>query len=67
MATPAATLGGMFIYVVSTNRIHVLDTTDGSLVHDEDIPRKLDLLGQTYSSPAVTANKVYLTFLHKIY
>lgn len=60
-ATPAATLGGRFIFVVSKIHIHVLDTADGTLVHDGDIPRKLKLLGQTYASPAVTANRVYVS------
>lgn len=60
-ATPAAPLGGRLIFVVSKIHIHVLDTTGGSLVHDGDIARKLKLLGQTYASPAVTANRVYVS------
>lgn len=58
-ATPAAA-PGQFIFVVSKNHIQVINTTDGTLIHDGLLPRKLKLLGQTYASPAVTANRVYL-------
>jgi outer membrane protein assembly factor BamB len=59
-ATPATPLGGRMIFVVSKNQVHVLDTADGTLIHDAGAPRKLTPTGQTYASPAITANKVYV-------
>jgi len=39
----------------------VLNISDGSLVQDEKSKGRLPLLGMTHSSPAVTANRVYLS------
>ena len=60
LATPAAA-PGQFIFVVSKNNIQVIDAADGSLIQDATEPRKLALLSQTHSSPAVTANRVYVS------
>ena len=60
LATPAAT-PGLFIFVVSKNSIQAINASDGSLVQDGTEPRKLALLSQTHSSPAVTANRVYVS------
>jgi outer membrane protein assembly factor BamB len=50
-----------FVFVVSKDRIHVLNISDGSLAHEEKSKGHLPLLGVTHSSPAVTANRVYLS------
>jgi outer membrane protein assembly factor BamB len=60
LATPAAA-PGQFIFVVSKNNIQVINAADGSLIQDGTEPRKLALLSQTHSSPAVTANRVYVS------
>ena len=62
-ATPSATLAGRLLFVLSRQHIHVVDTLDGMLVHDEGAarPRKLRLFGPTYASPAVSANRVYVS------
>ncbi len=59
LATPSAP-PGEFIYVVSKNHIQVLHVADGTLVQDGTQPMKLELLDQTHSSPALTANRVYV-------
>jgi outer membrane protein assembly factor BamB len=59
-ATPAAARE-KYIFVVSKDQIQVLNTLDGTLVQDDKLPRKLQLLGVTHSSPAVTANRVYVS------
>jgi len=58
-ATPASAAEPL-IFVVSKNHIQVIQASDGTLIVDNKLPRKLDLFGQTHSSPAVTANRVYL-------
>ena len=50
-----------FVFVVSKDQIQVLNISDGSLVYDENTAGRLALLGVTHSSPAVTANRVYLS------
>ena len=71
LATPAAT-PEKHIFVVSKNRVQVLNQQDGSLVYDGMLPRKVELTGQTYASPVVTENCVYvsswemLTFSHDL-
>jgi hypothetical protein len=47
------------IFLVSKNHIQAVNASDGTLIHDDMLPRKLKLLGQTHGSPAVTANRVY--------
>ena len=59
-ATPAAA-PEQFIFLVSKNHIQALHSSDGTLIHDGMLPRKLKLLGQTHGSPAVTANRVYVS------
>jgi outer membrane protein assembly factor BamB len=71
LATPAAIPEG-HIFIVSKSRIQVLDQQDGSLIYDGVSPRKFELGGQTYASPVVTENCVYvstgemLTFSHDL-
>jgi outer membrane protein assembly factor BamB len=60
LATPAAP-PGQFVFVVSKSNIQVVHAADGSLIQDGTEPRKLALLSQTHSSPAVTANRVYVS------
>jgi outer membrane protein assembly factor BamB len=60
LATPAGP-PGEFVFVVSKNYIQVVHTADGTLVQNGTLLRKLDLLDQTHSSPAVTANRVYVS------
>ena len=60
LATPAAT-AGQLIFVVSKNNIQGIHAADGSLIQDGTEPRKLALLNQTHSSPAATANRVYVS------
>ncbi|MGD8521932.1 MAG: PQQ-binding-like beta-propeller repeat protein [Desulfobacterales bacterium] len=59
-ATPAAA-PEQFIFLVSKNHIQAVHSSDGTLIHDDMLPRKLKLLGQTHGSPAVTANRVYVS------
>ena len=58
-ATPAGTPEQLFI--VSKNHLQALNAADGSLIHDVNFSGKLPLLGATHSSPAVTANLVYIS------
>ncbi len=58
-ATPAAS-AGQFLFVVSRRHLHVLQTSDGTLIHEATQPRKLALIGQTYGSPAITTDRVYI-------
>ncbi len=60
LATPAGP-SGEFIFVVSKSHIQVVHTADGTLVQDGTLLRKLELLEQTHSSPAVTDNRVYVS------
>jgi len=50
-----------FVFVVSKDHIQVLNIADGTLVHDDNSTGKLPLHGVTHSSPAVTANRVYVS------
>jgi outer membrane protein assembly factor BamB len=50
-----------FVFVVSKDHIQVLSISEGTLVHDDKSTGKLPLNGLTYSSPAVTANRVYVS------
>jgi outer membrane protein assembly factor BamB len=60
LATPAIA-EGQLVFVVSKDHLEVINALDGTLVHDNKIPRKLPLLGATLASPAVTANRVYVS------
>ena len=50
-----------FVFVVSKDHIQVLNISDGTLVKDDKFTGKLPLQGVTHSSPAVTANRVYVS------
>ena len=71
LATPAATPED-HVFIVSKSRIQVLDQKDGSLIYDGVSPRKFELGNQTFASPVVTENCVYvsagemLTFSHDL-
>jgi outer membrane protein assembly factor BamB len=71
LSTPAATPED-HIFIVSKSRIQVLDQKDGSLIYDGVSPRKFELGVQTFTSPGVTKNCVYvpngemLTFSHDL-
>jgi outer membrane protein assembly factor BamB len=71
LATPAA-IPEDHIFIVSKSRIQVLDQQNGTLIYDGVSPRKFELEGQTYASPVVTENCVYvstgamLTFSHDL-
>jgi len=71
LATPAATPKN-YIFIISKSHLQVLKQQDGSLVYDGTSPRKVELTGQTYASPVVTENCVYvsswemLTFSHDL-
>jgi outer membrane protein assembly factor BamB len=71
LATPAATPKN-YIFIVSKSDVQVLSQQDGSLVYDGTSPRKVALKSQTYASPVVTENCVYvssremLTFSHDL-
>ena len=57
-ATPAA--AAEFLFVTSQGHVHVLRTSDGTLIHENTQPKKLVLIGQTFGSPAITADRVYV-------
>jgi outer membrane protein assembly factor BamB len=59
-ATPAAARE-KYVFVVSNDQIQVISALDGTLIQDDKLPRKLQLLGGTHSSPAVTANRIYVS------
>jgi outer membrane protein assembly factor BamB len=50
-----------FVFVVSKDHIQVLNISDGTLAHDDKSAGRLPLLGVTHASPAVTANRVYVS------
>lgn len=52
-ATPAVFVS--YVYAVSLNHLHVIDSRDGQLVY------KFDLDGNSVSSPALTANHLYVS------
>jgi outer membrane protein assembly factor BamB len=61
-----------YIFIIAKDHLEVLRQQDGTLVHDGELPRKFALMGQTYASPAVTENCIYvstralLTFSHDL-
>jgi outer membrane protein assembly factor BamB len=59
-ATPAVS-EDKYIFVVAKDHIQVISSLDGTLIHDNEVPRALSLLGTTHSSPAVTTNRVYVS------
>jgi outer membrane protein assembly factor BamB len=70
-ATPAATPVEI-LFIIAKDHLAVLNQQDGTLIHDGELPRKFALMGQTYASPAVTENCIYvstralLTFSHDL-
>jgi hypothetical protein len=70
-ATPAAAPDS-HLFLTAKDHIEVLDQQDGAIVYDGKSPRKFALMGQTYASPSVTNNRVYvptsamLTFSHDL-
>jgi outer membrane protein assembly factor BamB len=71
LATPAA-IPEDHIFIVSKSHIQVLDQQNGTLIYDGVSPRKFELGVQTFTSPVVTENCVYvptgemLTFSHDL-
>ena len=59
-ATPAAPEKD-FIFILSRDSLHVLNSADGKLVHDGAEPRSLKLVEPTYASPALTENRLYIS------
>jgi outer membrane protein assembly factor BamB len=70
-ATPVAAPGEN-LFIIAKDHLAVLNQQDGTLIHDGVLPRKFALMGQTYASPAVTENCIYvstralLTFSHDL-
>jgi outer membrane protein assembly factor BamB len=64
-ATPAASVKQQ-VFVVSKDNLQVLNTADGTVLRDGKVAEKLPLLGTTYSSPAVTFNRVYVSSLEML-
>ena len=70
-ATPAAAPEEL-LFIIAKDHIEVLRQQDGTLVHNGELPRKFALMAQTYASPAVTENCIYvstqalLTFSHDL-
>jgi len=59
-ATPASSSGRQ-VFVVSKDQLHVLSAADGNVQGDARSAEQLPLVGATHSSPAVTANRVYVS------
>ena len=59
-ATPAGA-HEKYVFIVSKDQIHVINALDGTLIQDDKLPRKLQLLGVTHASPAVTENRIYVS------
>jgi outer membrane protein assembly factor BamB len=70
-ATPAAA-PEEHLFIIAKDHIEVLRQQDGALVHNGELSRKFALMAQTYASPAVTENCIYvstqalLTFSHDL-
>jgi hypothetical protein len=65
LSTPAGSPEN-YIFVVSKDHIQVVSTEDGSLMRDNNFAGKLPLAGSTHSSPAVTADRVYVSALEML-
>jgi outer membrane protein assembly factor BamB len=59
-ATPAAT-AEKNIVIIAKDHLEVLDQQNGTLIYDGELPRKFPLMGQTFASPAVTENCIYVS------
>ena len=70
-ATPAAAPKDS-LFIIAKDHVEVLSQQDGTLIHNGELPRKFALMDQTYASPAVTENCIYvstrelLTFSHDL-
>lgn len=64
-ATPAGS-PNQLVFIVSKDQLQVLNAADGSLKQDANFSGKLPLMGATHSSPAVTANLVYVASLEML-
>ena len=68
-ATPAAAPEEN-VFIIAKDHFEVLRQQDGTPIYDGELPRKFALAGQTYASPALTENCIYvstsslLTFSH---
>jgi outer membrane protein assembly factor BamB len=59
-ATPAGS-SGKLVFIMAKDHLQAINAGDGTLIHDANFAGKLSLMGSTHSSPAVTANLVYVS------
>ncbi len=59
-ATPAASPAKL-VFVMAKDHLQAINAADGTLMNDANFAGKLPLMRSTYSSPAVTANLVYVS------
>jgi outer membrane protein assembly factor BamB len=59
-STPAGSPGKL-VFVMAKDHLQAINAADGTLMHDANFAGKLPLMRPTYSSPAVTANLVYVS------
>jgi outer membrane protein assembly factor BamB len=59
-ATPAGS-PKRIVFVVSKDHLQAINAADGTLIRGDHFSGKLPLMGSTHSSPAVTANRVYVS------
>jgi outer membrane protein assembly factor BamB len=60
LSTPAGSPGKL-VFVMAKDHLQAINAADGKLMHDANFAGKLPLMRSTYSSPAVTANRVYVS------
>ena len=60
LATPAGSPEKL-VFVMAKDHLQAINAADGTLMHDANFTGKLPLMKSTYSSPAVTANRVYVS------
>ena len=58
-ATPAGS-SGKLVFVMAKDQLLAINAANGALMQDANFAGKLPLTGSTHSSPAVTANLVYV-------
>lgn len=59
-ATPAGSPQPL-VFVVSKDHLQAIRAADGALIQDANFSGRLPLIGSTHASPAVTANRVYVS------
>jgi hypothetical protein len=59
-ATPAAA-SDEDVFIIAKDHFEVLRQLDGIPIYDGELPRKFALPGETYASPAVTENCIYVS------